>query len=412
MTRPPDLDENGRPASGTRPPDLTDTGEPISASSSVSTVSQSEPDTFLGGAWRSIKQQLGEATNFSRPGDVLPTVHAASPRVEQFMSTPLANPTGIDAVDSFLSPAGLASLAAAGAVGTAKKLPVSGTLRLGANVLEASPHLQKWIPFADSAASGARALAQVAKDAQMGVVRGAEQYQMARTPSIVDRAPRAAQMIGEPGTLSAPASPPDLSRPVPAGSLSQADIRARIDAVRAQGGLPPQELAPSTRPTVGQLRLATGQGGPSGPGAIPPPAPPAAIQEPAANWNTTVPEQVGSALDPARVDIGAEQAGRATGMTKQQVRDVATPILDAAPGEASPILPEKALKRIIDTIKELPKGGPEREAYVQKATSGKTQWQVENIRRTLEHLGLIVPVAAGAGLGLRETIRRRLSGSE
>jgi pyruvate/2-oxoacid:ferredoxin oxidoreductase beta subunit len=38
----------------------------------------------------------------------------------------------------------------------------------------------------------------------------------------------------------------------------------------------------------------------------------------------------------------------------------------------------------------------EREAYVARATSGKAQWQIENIRRTLEHLGLLLPVGAAA----------------
>ncbi len=96
-------------------------------------------------------------------------------------------------------------------------------------------------------------------------------------------------------------------------------------------------------------------------------------------------------------------------MTKQEVRDVATPILDAKPGEASPILPEGVLERIIDTLKKLPRGGPEREAYVARATSGKAQWQIENIRRTLEHLGLLVPVAAAAP-SLRDEVMKRLSG--
>jgi pyruvate/2-oxoacid:ferredoxin oxidoreductase beta subunit len=39
----------------------------------------------------------------------------------------------------------------------------------------------------------------------------------------------------------------------------------------------------------------------------------------------------------------------------------------------------------------------QREAYVARATSGKAQWQIENIRRTLEHLGLLVPAGVAAG---------------
>jgi len=53
------------------------------------------------------------------------------------------------------------------------------------------------------------------------------------------------------------------------------------------------------------------------------------------------------------------------------------------------------LQSIIDTMRKMPMA--EREAYVARATSGKAKWQVENIRRTLEHLGLLVPVGvAGA----------------
>lgn len=115
-------------------------------------------------------------------------------------------------------------------------------------------------------------------------------------------------------------------------------------------------------------------------------------------------------LDPSRVEIGAEKTGRAAGMTKQEVRDVATPILGAEPGAASPILPEGALKKIVDTLKALPPGGPEREAYVAAATSGKAQWQIENIRRTLEHLGLIVPIAATGGAMFRNALIERLNG--
>lgn len=104
-----------------------------------------------------------------------------------------------------------------------------------------------------------------------------------------------------------------------------------------------------------------------------------------------------SPLKPARVDIGAEKVGRAEGLTKQQVRDQVGPILGEAQGEASPILPQKALQRIVDDMQALPKEGGAREAYVAKATSGKAQWQIENIRRTLEHLGLVAPLAAVAG---------------
>ena len=102
-------------------------------------------------------------------------------------------------------------------------------------------------------------------------------------------------------------------------------------------------------------------------------------------------------------------------MTKEEVRQATGPVLDEAAGDASPIFPQKVLARIIDDIKALPKGGPEREAYVARATGGKTKWQVETLRRTLEHLGLIVPVATAAPSirdGLMQMMSSRQSGAD
>lgn len=198
-------------------------------------------------------------------------------------------------------------------------------------------------------------------------------------------------------------APVDLSRPVPAGSLTQEGIAERIAAVKANGGLPAQtvEQMPSVR---GTLRMA-------------PAEPVAAAEEPVAlpeSWKPFADAKAPAQrhlVDPQRIDIGAEKVGRAHGMTKQEVRNIATPVVGEAQGEASPILPEEPLKRIIDTLKGLPKDGPEREAYVARATSGKARGQVENIRRTLEHLGLIVPVAAVGGAALKDAILGRMRGA-
>lgn len=102
-------------------------------------------------------------------------------------------------------------------------------------------------------------------------------------------------------------------------------------------------------------------------------------------------------LQAPRFEQGAERVGKPLGVTKEEIRQTVGPRLDETRGEASPVLPDRALRDIIEAVKALPKGGPERLAYVARATSGKTRWQVENIRRTLEHLGLIVPVAVGLG---------------
>lgn len=103
-----------------------------------------------------------------------------------------------------------------------------------------------------------------------------------------------------------------------------------------------------------------------------------------------------SALKGSRVRIGAEKVGRSVGKTKEEIRRETGPILDEAPGEASPILPEKALYDIIDKMRTLPKEGPAREAYVAAATSGKTKAQAELVRRTLERVGLLLPLGAVA----------------
>ena len=101
-----------------------------------------------------------------------------------------------------------------------------------------------------------------------------------------------------------------------------------------------------------------------------------------------------SPLQAPRIQVGAQRVGKTVGMTKEEVRKQAGPVLDETLGEASPILPIQPFQKIIDTMKAIPRS--EREAYVARATSGKTKWQVENIRRTLEHLGLLAPIGAVA----------------
>lgn len=120
-------------------------------------------------------------------------------------------------------------------------------------------------------------------------------------------------------------------------------------------------------------------------------------------WKEFAEQPQVSPLQEPRVQSGAERVGRQTGLTKEQVRQQTAPILGEQPGEASPIFPREVLGRIVDAVKALPVS--EREAYVARATSGKAQWQIENIRRTLEHLGLLVPIAA-----MRQSLMERLAG--
>jgi len=143
----------------------------------------------------------------------------------------------------------------------------------------------------------------------------------------------------------------------------------------------------------GRRSMATTGGGKAKPG--PPPTPPDQLEETLRQSLNALSIAKPSGLQVPRIQIGAQNVGRQVGMTKEAVRQAAGPVLDEALGEASPILPKQALQSIINTMRSIPMA--EREAYVARATSGKTLWQVENIRRTLEHLGLLIPAGVAAG---------------
>lgn len=190
-------------------------------------------------------------------------------------------------------------------------------------------------------------------------------------------------------------SPVDLTTPVKAGSLTQEEIARRVAAVQANGGLPAQaEAMPKVR---GVIRTAP---------AAPQPEPEAMPE----SWKpfANVKPQPQDALRQPRVEIGAERVGRSAGMTKEAVRQQTGPIVGEELGEASPILPSDPLKRIVDTMKAMPPN--EREAYVAQATAGKSRGQVENIRRTLEHLGLLVAAPVAGGMALRDALMQRMNG--
>lgn len=149
--------------------------------------------------------------------------------------------------------------------------------------------------------------------------------------------------------------------------------------------------APAVLP-AGKRAMATNLGGKAKPGPAP-----TAPEDLEATLKASL-NKIANAppLKGPRIEVGAQKVGREVGMTKEEVRKATGPVLDEALGEASPILPKKALYSIIDTMKKIPPA--EREAYVAKATSGKAKWQIENIRRTLEHLGLLLPVGVAAGV--------------
>lgn len=245
------------------------------------------------------------------------------------------------------------------------------------------------------------------------VTRGADMYAMPRTSSVVDRAPRAAQVIGE-------APPPPVATPAApvADTSTEALLRERgLDPSRvvsstpgaAQGGVQLKTIPRAARPAINIT--------PDSPMQLPATGKSAKLADTAQGTNelesvmgaihgpdfpTVGNGTLNSPMQQPRVQVGAEQVGRGVGLTKEAVRQQTAPILGEAPGEASPILPKEPLGRIVDALKALPPGA-EREAYVARATSGKAQWQIENIRRTLEHLGLVLPIGATA-LAQRQSI--------
>ena len=166
------------------------------------------------------------------------------------------------------------------------------------------------------------------------------------------------------------------------------------------------------RPSKGTTTMPTNLGGKAKPG--PAPTPPDKLEETLRASLDAIAEKKASKgalqaiaekvetspLQGPRIQVGAQRVGRQVGMTKEQVRQQAGPVLDEVRGEASPILPIEPFRKIIDTMKAIPPA--EREAYVARATSGKAKAQIENIRRTLEHLGLLLPVGAAVGAASSE----------
>lgn len=214
------------------------------------------------------------------------------------------------------------------------------------------------------------------------------------------------RLEGKPVPRAPKASKPTSQSPAPTKEATAVEPEVLPDdAVAAI-------VEPIPEPTIlqaGQRAMATNLGGSARPGPVATPAVDledvlrrsveAAKAAKAAKAAGGVAE---SPLRKPRLEVGAQRVGKGVGMTKEEVRLATGPRLDETLGEASPILPDVPLQKIIDTMKALPKTGGAREAYVARATSGKTKWQVENIRRTLEHLGLLAPVAVAGGLASAE----------
>jgi hypothetical protein len=211
----------------------------------------------------------------------------------------------------------------------------------------------------------------------------------------------------------APSAPAGL-RPGTVGPNGQV-VRESLDEVKARWALEhgaPYPTEPSVLP-AGTRTMPTNLGGAARPGAAPTPpdkleealqatldslkAKKAAAAAPAENLGTLAAGKPSGALQPERIEVGAEKLGRKVGMTKEEVRMEAGPVLNETRGTASPLLPKQAYASIAEKIKTLPRGEA-RDAYVKLANSEKAMWNVEAIRRTLETQGLVLPFAAVAGL--------------
>lgn len=313
-------------------------------SSDAHPIAANEPDTYAGGFLKSLKDQFSHAVKPVSAEDTAAGLwqgKTVPDALAKTMSTPIVHPTGVDAIDSFVSPAGLIGLGGAAAVGLAGSPAARGVTGKALNVV-GDFNFKK--PFKSTIGKVADALE-----------RSAQPKPTAAPPPVPVEAPP-----------PAPLSDLEFAKAeVAAGRQPPGIIAALERAQQAPQKAPPGMIRGSLRPLVV--------------------SPESAMQ----------PE---SPMQAPRVNVGAEVVGRQNGLTKEAVRQQTAPILGEQPGEASPILPQQALGKIIDAVKALPPGGPEREAYVARATSGKAQWQIENVRRTLEHLGLIVPLAAAPAM--------------
>jgi hypothetical protein len=150
---------------------------------------------------------------------------------------------------------------------------------------------------------------------------------------------------------------------------------------------------------AGERAMATNLGGIAKPG--PAATPPSELEAQLQATLDAIKAKKAGALQPERIQVGAQKVGRKLGMTKEQVRMEAGPVLNEELGSASPVLPRQAINSIAEKIKTLPKGDV-RDAYVALANSDKAMWNIEVIRRTLESQGLVLPFAAVAGLVIEE----------
>jgi hypothetical protein len=174
-------------------------------------------------------------------------------------TTPLAHPTGIDAVDNFTSPVGLASLALGGTAVVRAGLSEGAAAAAKAAAAQTNPVIKFEVARRTMKAVGAPEwLALPVAYYLSGYTKGAK-------PGPVD-----------------PAAPHlDRSVPVQPGALTQEQIAERVFS--GQGTPPPQVAKPALGRVRGVRDVIAPDVQPAPPGAAPPdaPAPPAATGDPA-----------------------------------------------------------------------------------------------------------------------------------
>lgn len=368
-------------------------------------VAASEPDTYLGGVLKSLKDQAAGSLRPIAKGtlDALPGLGAIAGGA---LSTP--ETLGAGTIPGMALGAGVGR-GARDLIGHVTGLDKPTT------PLEKAAHIG--VDTAETAATAALMPGvETAVRSPMQTMReGAEQFGSAMppwirrlgklipttesaTPSVLQRPgwqtwPENAAQTAKPNIvpIRPQAAPPGPWSADELASFQKQGLKPEaIDKLAQQMGRAPQAAAaPALEPIP-----------------IPPNQAEVPFSQPAANAAAKAEQEAAgvSRLQQPRVDTGAQRVGRAEGLTKEQVRARTVPISGEAQGEASNLLPKDSLGRIIDDMKALPKEGSARADYVARASSGKTQQQVETLRRILEHLGLVAPLGVGTGLAARDAL--------
>lgn len=197
----------------------------------------------------------------------------------------------------------------------------------------------------------------------------------------------------------------------PAGNASptSSDVQKAIDALRARSrnltvDTPAPAASHMSPDMVERMRLGNGVG-PLEPTEVSTTEPPRQPAPRSKDYQARVAARIPQPMEGARIAEGAEDVARASGMTPTQVRVQTGPVGREAVGDPSLILPKTDLERMIDKLRALPREGNARVDYVNAAKDPKTWAQLENVRRTLGHVGLGV----SGGVLARQALLDRLN---